>query len=158
MPEIKLPSGQMVLFDEQDRDLVTFHSWFFTPNGYACTKIKTDTGKKRTIGMHRLILGDPPTQAIDHKNRNRLDNRRENLEPCSQSRNMANRDFSKLRENKSSGFWGVSKRKNGRYHVVVAIKKKAKFMGSFNTEREAVDMAMECWRLIHGDKPYMMMA
>jgi hypothetical protein len=45
---------------------------------YAIRK-ETVRGCKRTVFMHRQITGAAPDQIVHHKNRNTLDNRRDNL-------------------------------------------------------------------------------
>ena len=48
--------GVDVLVDDDDLSLVSKYGWWFTPQGYPCTHIKWPNGKRRTIGMHRMIL------------------------------------------------------------------------------------------------------
>lgn len=131
--------GTVVLIDDEDLELVSKHSWFFVPQGYACTHIQLAPGKKnrRTMGMHRLILGDPPTQSIDHINRNRLDNRKENLRACTDSENNRNKSLVK---GKTSSYRGVSFRR-GRWQVVVRTNNGLKWLGYHETEQEAAKVA-----------------
>ena len=84
--------GSIVLLDDEDLDLVSKYAWFITPQGYACAAVRISPGKKgrRTMGMHRIILGNPNTSAIYHINRNKLDNRKVNLRACSDSINNKN--------------------------------------------------------------------
>jgi hypothetical protein len=126
-----------VMVDECDLELVAQHSWFLNPQGCACTKIKRTDGSLRTIGMHRIILGDPIAPAIDHINRNKLDNRRENIIPCSDS--WSNRNKPKYK-NKKSQFRGVSFNR-GKWNVVIRLNGKLKWMGAFETELEAAKVA-----------------
>lgn len=122
-----------VLIDDDDLSLVQKHSWWFTPQGYPCTKIRLANGKRRTVGMHRLILGDPESNSIDHINRDKLDNRRCNIKACTDAENNKNRPTAK---NKTSIYRGVSKRGN-RWQVVVRVGGKVKWLKSFADEREA---------------------
>ena len=131
--------GSIVIIDDSDFDLVSKHAWFLNPQGYACTKIRFAPGRKnrKTVGMHRLILGDPPEAHIDHVNRNKLDNRRENLFPCSCSENNRNKP---TLPNKASKYRGVSKNRN-RWQVVLRINGKLEWFGSYATEEEAAKVA-----------------
>ena len=129
--------GTVVLLDDEDLELVSKHSWFFTPQGYACTKIRREDGSRRTIGMHRLILGDPKTAATDHINRNKLDNRRVNLRACSDSQNNRNRPAV---SGKVSAYRGVSF-KRGKWQVVIRVNGKLKWFGYHKTELEAAAIA-----------------
>jgi hypothetical protein len=125
--------GICVLVDDDDLTSVQKHSWWFTPQGYACTKIRWPDGRRRTIGMHRLILGDPDSHAIDHINRNKLDNRRCNIRACSDAINNKNRPTV---VGKASSYRGVSKR-GTRWQVVIRINGKVKWLKSFADEHEA---------------------
>ena len=129
--------GVVVLFDDEDIELVSRHKWWIVPQGYAVTKIKRVDGSRRTIGMHRLILGDPATPATDHINRDRLDNRRANLRACSDSQNNRNRATV---EGKTSSHRGVSF-KRGKWQVVIRVNGKLKWFGYHKTELEAAAVA-----------------
>ena len=129
--------GSVVLLDDDDVELVSQHKWWITPQGYACTKIRRDDGSRRTIGMHRLILGDPETAATDHINRNRLDNRKENLRACSDRQNNRNRPTV---EGKVSKHRGVSF-KRGKWQVVIRVNGKLKWFGYHKTEEAAALVA-----------------
>ncbi len=127
--------GREIIFDEEDRHIIESHKWFFTPQGYACTKIRYLPGKKgrRTIGMHRLILGDPSTPSIDHINRIKLDNRKENLRPCTDSQNNHNRPVAR---GKTSKYRGVSF-KRGKWQVVIRVNGRLTWFGYHATEEAA---------------------
>jgi hypothetical protein len=131
--------GTVVLVDDDDLELISKHAWFITPQGYACTALRVSPGKKgrRTIGMHRLILGDPPTPAIDHINRNKLDNRKENLRACSDSQNNRNKPMA---AGKTSKYRGVSF-KRGKWQVVIRVNGVLKWLGYHKTEDAAAAIA-----------------
>ncbi len=129
--------GVVVLFDDADLELVSQHKWWITPQGYACTKIRREDGSRRTIGMHRLILGDPATPAIDHINRNRLDNRRMNLLACSDSQN--NRNIPAVKGKKSI-YRGVSRHRD-KWQVVIRINGVLTNLGTYLIEEDAASVA-----------------
>ena len=129
--------GVVVLFDDADSELVSRHKWWITPQGYACTKIKREDGTRRTIGMHRLILGDPATPATDHINRNRLDNRRCNLMACTDSHNNRNRPTVAGKFSKHRGVTFV----RGKWQVVIRVGGVLKFFGYHATEEAAAAIA-----------------
>lgn len=87
--------------------------------------------------MHRLILGDPPSETIDHWNRNKLDNRRKNLIPCTYSQKAKNVP---MMANKSSRYRGVM-RYRGKWQVVVRVNGQLKWLGCFHCEDEAGKVA-----------------
>ena len=132
MPSIILKEV-VIRFDAIDWPLVDAHAWYLNPQGYACTKIRRADGTRRSIGMHRLILGDPAKPCVDHINRDQSDNRRANLRACSWSTNNRNRPTSR---DKTSRFRGVSKR-GEQWQVVVRVSGKLKWLGTFDRERDA---------------------
>lgn len=72
----------VALVDDEDYEAVAAHKWRLHTNGSAVTG-------KATM-MHRLILDPDPNRraVIMHRNGDKLDNRRENLEIVSKARSM----------------------------------------------------------------------
>lgn len=99
--------GQVVLVDEIDYFIVSQYRWHINDKGYAVWRGIKD-GKKQTVRMHRLITNAPDGMDVDHINRNRLDNRRQNLRVCSRKTNLSN--STKVLEAK--GYWYDKTRKN----------------------------------------------
>lgn len=85
--------------DDEDFDKLSIYHWLIHDGTYACRMI----GKRR-IYMHREIMNAPRGKVVDHRNRDGLDNRKENLRLGSQSQNLGN---SKSRRG-SSKYKGVS--------------------------------------------------
>ncbi len=97
-----------VLYDEQDHLLIKEYNWSLTKTKNGVFYAHTNTGVKAAKGngpilMHRLILGFP-LGCIDHKNHNGLDNTRENIRVCDQSKNIQN---ARTRKTSRSGYKGV---------------------------------------------------
>lgn len=128
--------GVCVLVDDDDLALVEKHTWYFT-KGYAVTALRIGPKVRKTTGMHRLILGNPDSPAIDHINRNKLDNRRCNIRACTDAENNKNRPTV---DSKSSVHRGVSKR-GDRWQVVVRIAGKITWLGAFANQEEAAKVA-----------------
>jgi len=126
--------GKEVILDEPDLELLEKHSWSWSPQGYLITKIPTgEPYGRRSICIHRMILGDPPGVHVDHINRNKSDNRRLNLRPCSASENNCN----KLRYGRGVSYNPHRKK----YQVVVRLNGKLKWLGYFLTEEEALSVS-----------------
>lgn len=70
--------------DNDDYEFVKKHCWFENKNGYITTRIKD---MNKLILLHRYILNFP-NNAVDHINRNKKDNRKENLRLVTSSQIM----------------------------------------------------------------------
>lgn len=130
-------AGQVVLLDQEDWERVKSLRWWVNNSGYAVHKWsrRGDTGH---ILLHRFIVGAiPDGMAVDHINRNRLDNRRANLRVVTRSENALN---SNKRRGSTSKHKGVS-RVGDRWQVVVRIDGKLKWVGKYDTEAEAAAIA-----------------
>lgn len=86
---------------------------------------------------HRLVwlfhYGKWPEQSIDHKDRNPLNNRIENLRDVSQAENMQNQSFSKAN---TTGFRGVYLQ-NGKFHAAIGVDGTLVTFGSYGSAAEA---------------------
>ena len=78
--------GKFALVDSEDYTFLMRYSWNYR-DGYALTKIK-----RKEVRMHRLILGVVDEKIlVDHKDRNRLNNTKENLREFTPTQNANNR-------------------------------------------------------------------
>ena len=89
------------------------------------------------IFLHKLLLPDSPY--IDHIDNNPLNNRRDNLRPCTLSQNQGNR---KLNHNNTSGYKGVSLHTQtglwrARINKTINKKHYEEHLGLFNTKEDA---------------------
>lgn len=86
-------------------------------------------------------------KVTDHINRNKLDNRKQNLRFCSYSVNNNN---SNLRSDNTSGVKGVSfKKKSNKWKAEITNNGKYIFLGNFNT-KEGAQKAYETHRISLG--------
>ena len=133
-----------IFIDDEDYEKINKYTWHVNINHsgilYAEASVYNKTGIK-IIRMHRLIMNAQKGQIIDHKNRNGLDNRKENLRICKHAENMRN---SKISKNNSTGFKGVTiftcKNKDKIYKYIIAqirVNNKKKYIGSFATVKKA---------------------
>lgn len=72
--------------DSEDYPLLVRHKWILTSEGYARTCLGN-----QYIYMHKLVLPVSGSLYVDHINRNRLDNFKENLREATNSQNQLNR-------------------------------------------------------------------
>src|SRR4051812_35355099 len=81
--------------DDVDYDEVAAHRWHLSASGYAVRNVRTAEGRFRTVAMARWLcrLDAGDGRHVDHRNRDRLDNRRCNLRVVTPAHNRANRKF-----------------------------------------------------------------
>ena len=105
LAEIGLTQGKHTLVNQSDPSLIEHFNWYYA-DGYAAVAVEVN-GKTEKIRMHQLLLdtgfmvGKGQGNVVDHMNRDKLDNRRDNLRITSQ------RDNGKNKSNNSSGLTGV---------------------------------------------------
>jgi hypothetical protein len=126
---IPLGDGFYAYVDAADYEWLNQWTWHLY-NGYAVRR-----ENNRVISMHRQIMQAPKGMEVDHKNRNKVDNTRENLHICTHAQNARNR---RKPRTTSSRFWGVSHMKSrGKYRAFVCHKGEVVSRGCFTDEIEA---------------------
>lgn len=132
---IKIPVGNTYsLIDEEDLQLASSYKWYLTSHGYAANK-----SKKQIVYLHRLLMKAPNGLQVDHKNMDRLDNRKNNLRLCTIGQNRQNEKKRKIKS--SSKYKGVYFCKNRNKPWCVQIRKEGIkiTIGYFKTEKEAAE-------------------
>jgi hypothetical protein len=120
------------LVDAQDAERVQQHRWNRS-GGYAQTQI-TSGNRKVNVRMHNLIMGKEA--AVDHKDRNPLNNCRSNLRFTSKTVvNGQNRN--KNKNKKSSKYLGVYPTPAGTFYAKCGHGGKSKRLGTFAKEEHA---------------------
>jgi hypothetical protein len=142
MKQIPLTNGECAIVDDDDFDTVNQHRWMRTLAGYAVT-----TNSRRRIRMHRLVMDAPANTDIDHINRNKLDNRKENLRFCTQAENARN---ASIRTDNISGYKGVRFKAN-RWEASTKANGKRVYIGRFLTAEEAARAYDQVIKKLHGD-------
>jgi hypothetical protein len=87
----------------------------------------------RNTALHRLIASAPRGVQIDHRDTNKLNNRRSNLRFATFSRNAAN---TPLRSTNTSGYKGVV-RADGGFTARMTYKRRSIYIGYYSTAEEA---------------------
>lgn len=129
--------GKFTLVDELKMEEMEIFKWSENDNGYVKSQFKkNESGVRKIIYLHRLVSNCQVELEVDHKNRNRQDNRAENLRICTTSQNRGN--IAVTSRNKTSRFKGVCK-KPGRTSWLARgrVNGKQKLLGCFKTELEA---------------------
>jgi hypothetical protein len=122
--------GLYVLVDEEDYEKLNQKNWYLHKNGYAFSNDFTK--------MHRYILNYTGTELmVDHKNRNKLDNRKSNLRLCTRSQNMQN-SISGYNKKYKGVFIIKNKRFNTQYIVSkIVVNKKTLYIGTYKNLEDA---------------------
>lgn len=110
-----------ILVDPIDEYLL--HKYlFYLSEGYPTARVN---GKY--VKLHKLILTEKGCK-VDHKNRDRRDNRRDNLRYVTDSQNARN---SSTPTNNTSGYRGVSWNTKGNWGVQIRVDTKIIRLGTF---------------------------
>lgn len=120
---------------------------------YAYTN-KTINGVRKSIALHRLIMGLDfgDDRVVDHLNHNGLDNRGCNLEIKTVSQNAMNR---KIPVNSKSGVSGVRFREDRQKWIArIMINGNEITLGSFDTIEEAAQVRKDAEVKYFGDNSY----
>lgn len=134
--------GKYALVDDCDYELLAKKKWFLSGKYVVSSIYNKDTQKTNLVLLHRIIMNPSPNLAIDHINRNTLDNRRSNLRICNQGQNASNRP----NKRNTSGYRGVQfHKKSGTWIAIVGLE----YIGKFTTIEEAARVrdleAIEKW-------------
>lgn len=92
-----------------------------------------------------------PDKIVDHKNRNRDDNRWENLRLASRSENNAN---SRVKHHNVLGLKGVKETLSGRFAARIYKDKQFYCLGTYDTAEEAHQAYAKAAAQMHGDFAY----
>ena len=148
MKKIALTQGYFATVDDEDYERISRFKWCVLRkkneiNIYAKRlSHKKEGGKKRTILMHRFILGTPSNElVVDHINGNGLDNRRKNLRIVTGHINNLNRRGPT--KNNRSGYRGVIKTPSNRWQARGKHEGKNVNLGFFDKLEEAAKVAKE---------------
>ena len=142
MKEIQLTKGQFAIIDDDDYEMISKNKWAASHGEvgkiYAVKTLNMGGGRRKRIYMHRVIMNAPLDKQVDHKNGNKLDNRRSNLRLCSKNENMRNRQRYSRNTSGSKGvrWYGY----NGHSHWVarIVVNRKNIHLGYFDRKIDAV--------------------
>lgn len=148
MKTIQLTKGAVALVDDEDYEKLNKFKWYLNSEGYAVRDVFSK-GIRKNTRMHRVVANPPDGMDTDHVNRNRLDNRKENLRVCTRSENLRN---SSLRSDNATGYKGVAFHKfSSLYHATINVDKKQKSLGYFKTPKEAAKAYNDAALILFGE-------
>ncbi len=132
-------SGDKFYFDKEDIDKILPYTWYINAIGYVVGK---KLGDSSDTLIHRLIMEAPKNQQVHHKNHKKYDNRKQNLQLCTNQENSRHKQ--KMRTN-TSGLIGVSWCSNvSKWRAQIMVDYKNINLGYFkniNDAKQAYDIA-----------------
>jgi hypothetical protein len=143
-----LTKDELFLFSvsDEDYDFVTQWEWSYR-QGYIQRSIYSINGTV-TLYLHKVIAeraGLDCSNEIDHIDRNRLNNQRNNLRSATPSQNTCNQG---AKSNNKAGYKGVRfNRRNNKYRAVIHL-------GYFKTSKEAAKAYDNAARKYFGEFGY----
>jgi hypothetical protein len=141
MPTITTHSGHLILVDKDTAKWAAKLKWNVSPRGYARTWVRNVDGTRKYVHLHRLVTQAKEGEIVDHKNRDKLDNRKTNLRIASSALNALNRGSSG-----KSKYKGVAKHPRG-WQVYAG----GKYVGLFTDEVVAAKAYDAAAKKIYGD-------
>jgi hypothetical protein len=145
---VPLPCGTEAIIDAEDAEIVGHHNWWLD-GGYVVTYRPTGNGRYRSLGLHRLVMGEPEGKMVDHRNGNKLDNRKAFLRPATHAENMRN---ARIRDDNTSGHKGVTWSKRAqKWHAKIQHEGKSLHLGLFTDMEEAAKAYREAALKYHGE-------
>lgn len=148
--EIPLSKGLVALVDDADYDYIVaagpWHAAGRPEQGlYAVHTQYVPPDTFRAIYMHKLLVQG--AMRVDHINRNRLDNRRSNLRPATDSQNSSNR---RQRSDSNQPYKGIRRDKNA-WVATITARGETRHLGTFPTPEEAACSYDAAARDLHGE-------
>jgi hypothetical protein len=139
MKKIPLTQGKFALVDDADFEWLSQWKWHYEGR-YAARRnyigFINGKNKGKKVYMHKELLKPEGGLDVDHINRNKLDNQRENLRVLSRSKNVFNRD--KLETN-TSGYTGVYWLKlKKRWRASIEVENTKVYLGTFVDKSDAI--------------------
>lgn len=158
MRSIVLANNVVVLVSSEDYEFLIRWKWKTDKHGYAIRTAHrayvNGKQKHKTIRMHRVVADrflNPSgnLNLVDHINRNRLDNRRENLRLCTKADNQRN---IAVPSHNTSGFVGVSWNKPlNKWESYITMNHQKIHIGVFEDIYEAAQARACVAEQLHGE-------
>lgn len=142
-----------VEIDDDDFRVVGGLNWYCIKAGrghrYAGWYFKDRDGKESLLLMHRVLfsLQHGDKMEVDHRDRNGLNNKRENIRLCEHKENMRNRKISKANK---CGLKGVYASGN-KWRAEIKFNGKKIHIGCFSTKEDAHDAYKKSASELHAD-------
>jgi dephospho-CoA kinase len=149
--ELRLTPNGLALVDAEDFEKAQIHQWRFdVSHGYVYANAKDENGNHQKIYLHRFITDAPTGMVVDHINRDKLDNRKQNLQIVTQKVNAM---YQVRAPHKKSGYIGVRPSKSGaKWKSTISVVGKEHHVGRFNNRHDAARAYNEVALSLLGDR------
>lgn len=147
MRTIPLTHGFEAMVDDEDYEELMLFTWHAKPGYSTWYAYRVVDGVY--IGMHQCLLTCEEGETPDHKDRNGLNNQKDNLRPATPQQQSCNAVVPQTE--KGSGYRGVSPTRYGMYQARISIDYKRVCIGNYNTAEEAAKAYDEKALQLHGE-------
>ena len=123
------------LCDLEDWERLKQYCWHYSKDGYAVSNLGNAT-YPHNMYFHRVIITPPDGLFIDHINRDRLDDRKQNLRIVNKLQNNLNKSN---RSDNTTGVMGVSwDKERNKWRAMICFHGKSIHIGMYDNFDEAV--------------------
>lgn len=141
--EIILTQGQVTIVDNDTYNDLSKWKWqamkHHTGSYYVARTCRI--GKQKKVSMHRYLMGtDNPEILVDHKDRNGLNNQKNNLRICTPAENAKNRVSKRGATSKYLGVYIGTARKTYNTKRGVITNVKTSYRAKIKTEKKEVSL------------------
>lgn len=142
--------GAVILVSPIDAAILA-SAWYVAADARGYLSVRRNdrypNGARRQVRLARQIMVPPPNLVVDHIDMNTLDNRRENLRVCPDSKNRINR---RARKGKAVPLKGVRRCKS-KFQAMITNQGRQYYLGTFETAEAAHSAYAFAAKRLHGD-------
>lgn len=150
--ELSLTNGLVTKVSAEDHEYLAGFNWGQSGFGYV---VRSTSLPDRTVVHHYLHIvilermGFLNFEDGDHRDRDQLNNQRDNLRPCTRTQNLMNRG---LLTSNTTGYKGVSfTSREGKYRAYINYEQKQKHLGYFDCPIEAAKAYNRAAKRFYGE-------